>query len=71
MPRDETETEEDPFADDGSGSEHDGREEGGDGPPVKLNVMLITAVGVFTTRGTIGLLELSIRKMWPISTSHQ
>ena len=37
-PRDETETEEDPFADEGSGSEHDGREEGGDGPPVKLNV---------------------------------
>jgi len=37
-PRDETETEEDPFADEGSGSEHDGREEGGEGPPAKLNV---------------------------------
>ena len=38
MPRDETETEEDPFADEGSGSENDGREEGGEGPPAKLNV---------------------------------
>jgi hypothetical protein len=37
-PRDETETEEDPFADEGSGSENDGREEGGEGPPAKLNV---------------------------------
>jgi hypothetical protein len=38
MPRDETETEEDPFADEGSGSENEGGEEGGDGPPAKINM---------------------------------
>jgi hypothetical protein len=38
MPRDETETEEDPFADEGSGSENEGRKEGGDGSPARINV---------------------------------
>jgi hypothetical protein len=42
-PRDETETEEEPFADAGSGSENDEREEGDEGPPSKLNVHALSS----------------------------
>jgi hypothetical protein len=42
-PRDETETEEDPFADTGSGSENDEREERDDGSPSKLNVHALSS----------------------------
>jgi len=43
VPRDETETEEDPFADEGSGSGQDEREDGGQDPPVKLNVHALSS----------------------------
>jgi hypothetical protein len=42
-PGDETETEEDPFADAGSGSENEEREERADGPPSKINVHALSS----------------------------
>ena len=42
-PRDETETEEDPFADAGSGSENEEREERGDGTSSKINVHALSS----------------------------